>query len=103
MRAEAEQVEAVARLWDAHLQADFPGHMRGADPLGIDMVLLDATIAGCVSSWLHDRGSLDHGRRVILARCLAGLDRVLPILSGQQEHAYYDRLRAMTVATLGIP
>lgn len=102
MRTEGEELEAVARLWDVHLRADFPDRLRGVDLLGVDMVMLDADIAGCVSTWLGNRGSLDEGRQGVLARCMADLDRVLPILVGQQERAYYGRLRAMAVATLGM-
>lgn len=100
MAAEAEQLDAVTPLWDAHLRADFPAYLRGAELLGIDMVLLDAEVAGCVSSWLHGRGHLDEERRRILARCVADLDHILPILA-TQEDAYYGRLRAMAVAALG--
>ncbi|GAB3141432.1 hypothetical protein GCM10027290_14150 [Micromonospora sonneratiae] len=100
MRTESEELEAVVRLWEAHLQADFPEHLRGVDLLGIDMVMLDADLAGCVSTWLGNRGSLDGRRqRTLTTRRIADLDRVLPILVGHQERAYYGRLRAIAVAT----
>lgn len=103
MAAETEKLDAVGRLWDAHLRADFPPYLRGAELLGIDMVLLDAEVAGCVSSWLHGRGHLDEERRRILACSVADLNNVLPILADHQvgAYAYYGRLRAMAVATLG--
>ncbi|GAB2930254.1 hypothetical protein GCM10027280_17320 [Micromonospora polyrhachis] len=102
MRTEGEELEAVARLWDAHLRAAFPEHLRGVDLLGVDMVMLDADIAGCVSTRLGNRGSLDGRRQRTLTRCMADLDRVLPILTGQQERGYYGRLRTMAVAVLGM-
>lgn len=102
MRTESEELEAVVRLWEAHLQADFPEHLRGVDLLGIDMVMLDADLAGCVSTWLGNRGSLDGRRQRTLTRHIADLDRVLPILVGHRERAYYGRLRAIAVATLGM-
>ncbi|MGW0435334.1 hypothetical protein ACWDV4_22690 [Micromonospora sp. NPDC003197] len=102
MRTEGDELEAVARLWNVHLRADFPDRLRGVDLLGVDMVMLDADIAGCVSTWLGNRGRLDRGRQEVLARCVADLDRVLLILVGQQERAYYGRLRTMAVAMLGM-
>ncbi|WP_392972479.1 hypothetical protein [Streptomyces sp. LN245] len=48
------------RLWQEHLDAAFPAGLRGAEPAGIDVVLLDATAAGCVSTWLSDGGALDN-------------------------------------------
>jgi hypothetical protein len=67
------------------------------------MVLLDAYIAGCISTWLRNQGSLDAGRQTVLANCLTDLDRVLPLLVNQRGYAYYSRLRTMAAATLVEP
>lgn len=103
MGAVDEQVEAVARLWDAHLRAEFPAQLRGAELAGADMVLLDADVAGCVSTWLQTRGHLDDWRTGLLMQCVNDLDRVLPLLAGAGAFAYYERLRVMAVAALGGP
>jgi hypothetical protein len=67
-----QQVAIVARLWQEHWDADFPSGLRGAEPVeGIDMVLLDLNIAGCVHTWLDNGGSLDAKRHRILRNCLA--------------------------------
>ncbi|RKR91828.1 hypothetical protein BDK92_6250 [Micromonospora pisi] len=98
-----EQVEAVARLWEAHLRAKFPARLRSAELDEMDMVMLDADIAGCVSTWLRSRGNLDDQRRSVLTLCVADLARVLPTLVGHHERMYYGRLHAMAVATLNMP
>ncbi|WP_410575441.1 hypothetical protein [Amycolatopsis sp. cmx-4-61] len=85
--------DEVARLWDAHVHAPFPLALRDAEIAGIDMVLLDAYTAGCVSSWLSSGGRLDAWRRTAIASCLAELNTVLPLLTDPTQAAYYRRLR----------
>jgi hypothetical protein len=88
------RIEAVAALWTAHLQAPFPPRLRGAEIAGIDMVLLDADTAGCVSTWLNHHGQLDPWRQAVIAACLAELNTVLPQLDGIDAD-YYRRLREL--------
>ena len=59
------------------------------------MVMLDADIAGCVSTWLSQSGPLDRARQQVLRQCLDDLDAVMTKLDAREERAYYDRLRAM--------
>ncbi|MFA7754242.1 GNAT family N-acetyltransferase [Streptomyces sp. NRRL B-2790] len=75
------EYEAVARLWQEHRRAIFPAGVRGADRSGIDMVLLDAETAGCVSTWLGNDGSLGVRGHRILLHCTARLDQILPVLN----------------------
>jgi hypothetical protein len=42
----------LSRLWDEHRSAPFPLSDRGRDLGGVDLVMLDANIAGCSSSAL---------------------------------------------------
>jgi len=86
----------VQLLWDAHRRAPFPPELAGEEIAGVDLVMLDADIAGCVSTWLRDRGRLDEERRRSLASCLQDVERVLPLLEHQEAHAYYERLRRLT-------
>lgn len=94
------ELDFLALLWDEHMRAKFPPHLRGRDIEGEDVVKLDADIAGCVSSSLS--GPLDARHRGILLQCLAVLEeRVLPSISDEDGAIeYYDRLRKMaTLAT----
>ncbi|MFI0734607.1 hypothetical protein ACH4S9_37300 [Streptomyces sp. NPDC021225] len=90
----------LARLWREHLSAPFPTGLRGAEPAGIDVVLLDATIAGCVSTWQNNGGSLDAGRHRILRDCIADLDRALPMIIDAEELGYCQRLHRMATSAL---
>jgi hypothetical protein len=48
---------SIKDLWDEHLATPFPKGCRGRDLNGIDFVLLDANIAGCVRTFV-ERGKL---------------------------------------------
>ncbi|MEU7901655.1 hypothetical protein [Actinoplanes sp. NPDC049118] len=92
----------VAELWSAHGHAAFPARLRSADVSGIDMVTLDADVAGCVSVWLRNGGNIDDRRWEILAARERELTRVLPALTGE-EAAYCQRLRDMAVVLMDSP
>ncbi|GAA2009450.1 hypothetical protein [Catenulispora subtropica] len=86
--------DQLSRLWDDHLRHPFPARLRGKDVGEIDFIMLDADIAGCIQTLLS-RGSLDEWRTAVLNRCLGHLAIVLPLLTDEDELAYYDRLRTM--------
>lgn len=88
------EVALLSRMWEEHMRAPFPPHMRGREIEGEDMVLLDADIAGCVVSSLS--GPLDEKRRKILLVCLAAVEKVLPSIDDEDGASeYYKHLRDM--------
>ncbi|MFE7712815.1 hypothetical protein ACFU6I_45430 [Streptomyces sp. NPDC057486] len=88
------EVDLLSRMWEEHMRAPFPPHMRGREIEGEDMVLLDADIAGCVVSSLS--GPLDEKRRKILLVCLAVVEKVLPSIDDEDgAFEYYKHLRDM--------
>ncbi|MGW7018677.1 hypothetical protein ACWGGS_04905 [Streptomyces decoyicus] len=94
-----EAQATVGKLWEEHLAAAFPTALRGAEAAGIDMVMLDADIAGCVLTWQNTGGYLDADRQRILRSRLSDLDRVLPLLVETNEIHYSQRLRLLAVLT----
>jgi hypothetical protein len=48
----------INELWQEHLATPFPKKFRGKDINRIDFVMLDADIAGCVTTYL-ERGNLN--------------------------------------------
>jgi len=66
---------------------------------GEDLVSLDTFTAGCISSLLANRGSLDDHSDA-LSRCFRGLTLVLPHLTGDAKN-YYSRLHEMSRIALG--
>ncbi|MEH0841443.1 hypothetical protein V6U81_03485 [Micromonospora sp. CPCC 205711] len=77
-----DRITAVAELWEAHQQSPFPGRLRGMDVAGVEMVMLDADVAGGVMSWLHNGGDIDDQRWGQLAACEEQLALVIPELAG---------------------
>ncbi len=90
--------DQLSRLWAEHRSAPFPGRLRGLDVADVDTIMIDANIAGCVSSLLST-GPLDQRRQAILKWSIGNLHRVLPLLTGEYEAVYYHRLRAMAELT----
>ncbi|WP_225726957.1 MULTISPECIES: hypothetical protein [unclassified Nocardia] len=66
----------------------------------VELVLVDADIAGCVSVALS--GALDDWRRRVLSECIGELDRIMPYFEDEYEAEYFGRLRdmAMTLYSL---
>jgi hypothetical protein len=90
----------IAAMWRAHYDRQFPPLLQGAEVGNIDLVLLDADTAGCVSSWLSNGGHLDPKRALILEACVKDLDTVLAVFVDGEELHYLQRLRILALAVL---
>ena len=88
----------IAELLDAHLASSFPAGKRGDAVSGIDLVLLDADVAGLASSYLA-HGALSESQRLILEGCLNDADRVVSGLSGEAG-VYFARVRELAASVL---
>ncbi|QIS12763.1 hypothetical protein [Nocardia arthritidis] len=66
----------------------------------VELVLVDANIAGCVSVALSR--ALDDWRRRVLSECIGDLDRIMHHFEDEYEAEYFGRLRdmAMTLYSL---
>jgi hypothetical protein len=93
--AEAE-LDQLALLWDEFRTLRFPPGFYQREPEGECMVMMDTTLAGCVSSAMN--GPLDDRRRHILQACTAVLGQILPSI-GDDEYAtkYFAHLHGMAV------
>ncbi|MER5895795.1 hypothetical protein [Streptomyces sp. NPDC001876] len=85
----------VTHWWQEYVHAPFPAGLAGAERAGIDLVLLDADIAGCVSTWRSNDGSLDAERRKILHNRITDLEQVLPLLSATDNPPYWQLLHRL--------
>ncbi|MFF0560824.1 hypothetical protein [Streptomyces sp. NPDC004266] len=83
----------LARLWEEHLGALFPDGFRGVDFDGVDLVLLDADVAGLVQRELN--GGLDDDGIACLWNCIADLDKIVPLINEEYCASYFTKLRAM--------
>ncbi|MET8717528.1 hypothetical protein ABZV52_30690 [Streptomyces sp. NPDC004735] len=87
--------EAVSRLYQEFMKLPFPPGLAGADRAGFDLVLLDSDTAGCIFTWIKRGGELEAQGRSTLLRCVARLDRVIPVLGEADSTEYWHHLREM--------
>ncbi|MER7821039.1 hypothetical protein ABTX85_00470 [Streptomyces sp. NPDC096097] len=89
----AQPEGGLAGLWEDHLRALFPDGFRGVDFDGVDLVLLDADIAGLVQREL--KGGLDGSGIAYLWGCIADLDKIVPLINEEYCASYFANLRTM--------
>src|SRR5678815_919636 len=88
----------IEELWREHESAAFPQGYRGKDVNGVDFVMLDADVAGCVDTFLS-RGNLNLYQTAVLGLCYRNLTFLIPILS-EEGKAYYWRLERLAELVL---
>jgi hypothetical protein len=96
---DAVRRETARLLYGEHERAEFPCRWRDEEPGGVEMVMLDADVAGIVSTWLSE-GRLDASAESGLRSSLSDLDRVAQTLSDSQELRYCQRLSELVRLTL---
>ena len=62
--------------------------------------MIDADVAGCMSTWLESSSGLDPARLDILRVCRDELQRVIPHLGDLSERNYYAALHTLAHAVL---
>ncbi len=92
MENESEE-SLIDELWQEHLAAPFPKGFRAKDVNGIDFVMLDANIAGCVDTFL-ERGTLNLYQAAMLGLSYRDASYVIPILN-EEGAAYFWRLERL--------
>lgn len=88
----------ISDLWKEHLAAPFPNGFRAMDISGIDLVMLDADVAGCVDTFLS-RGKLNLYQTAILGLSYRNLSYVIPIIN-DEEKEYFWRLERLAELVL---
>ncbi|MFD3530030.1 hypothetical protein [Streptomyces sp. NPDC058664] len=89
----AQPEDQLARLSEEHRRALYPDSFRGIDIEGVELILLDADVAGLVQGELD--GGLDDNGVALLWACIADLDKAVPLISSEYCAAYFARLRTM--------
>ncbi|MCZ4096964.1 MULTISPECIES: hypothetical protein [Streptomyces] len=85
--------DRLARLWEEHRHAVFPAGFRGADIGGVELILLDADVAGLVQGELN--GGLDDNGVADLWRCMDDLVKIVPVINEKYCASYFGRLRTL--------
>ncbi len=80
----------IAEFWKIQSASPFPPGCRGQEVAGVDLVLLDSTIAGCVSTYLNSKGCFDLWYTAILGLCYRDVTIVASKLEGEAQ-GYFGR------------
>ncbi|MFF9340659.1 MULTISPECIES: hypothetical protein [unclassified Streptomyces] len=89
----ARPEDRLARLWEEHRRALYPDSFRGVAVEGVELILLDADVAGLVQEELN--GGLDDNGVAVLWACIADLDKVVAPIDSEYCASYFGRLRTM--------
>ena len=89
---------SIVDLWEEHLTTPFPKGFRGKDLNGIDFVMLDANIAGCVQTFV-ERGKLNMFQAAMLGLSYRDASFVVPTLNDEGA-AYFWRLERLAELVL---
>ena len=91
-------IVSIRELWTEHNNAPFPNGFRAKDVSGIDFVMLDADVAGCVGTFLG-RGNLNLYQTAILGLSYRNLSHVIPIIRDEGKE-YFWRLERLAELVL---
>jgi hypothetical protein len=90
---------SIEDLWLQHGASVFPKGLGGEEIGGIDLVMLDADIAGCVHTFLSAKRSLDARRLAILGLCYRDVSRVIPSIA-IAHRPHFERLEVLAGSIL---
>ena len=92
-------MDQLRRLWREHQEGPYPEGYRGVEVAGVELVMLDADIGGCISTYLAKGGRLDLQRTAILGRCYRDVALAVRELTGPTRD-YFTRLERMAASVL---
>lgn len=76
----------MARLYEQHGKLPYPNGLRGVEIAGVELILVDAYVAGCASSWLEN--DLSEHAMWLAPFCLDELRKVVPLFADPQSEWY---------------
>ncbi|MFD4001149.1 hypothetical protein [Streptomyces rubiginosohelvolus] len=85
-----ELLGQLSRKWEEFESLPFPANFRSREPDGECMVMMDADLAGCISSAM--KGRLDDRRSAILHSRIARLRVILPLIREDENASNYFTL-----------
>lgn len=83
----------IEQLWQESLRYAFPREVNGATINGVDLTEVDSFSAGCISSFIDSKGTLDQNRVNILKSCISDLEKIILTLEGEAKRYFEKRLR----------
>jgi hypothetical protein len=89
----------IEKSWNVFLEKPFPENCVGLEVESIELVSLDTFSAGCIDTFIANKGSLDAKRISTLKSCFEALDKVLKYLDGDAKN-YFEHLRSLSEQVL---
>ncbi len=89
----------IEKSWNEFLEKPFPEDCVGLEVEGIELVSLDTYSAGCIDTFIANKGNLDAQRISTLKDCLREIDKVLKHLKGDAKN-YFEHLRLLSKQVL---
>jgi len=93
-------MKELGEQWNRFQKMAFPDNLAGKEIEGEDLVSLDTYAAGCIVTYVGNKGSLDHERRNILKLCIKGLKKVIPKISNEGK-VYFQELLSISLSVEG--
>jgi len=89
----------IEKLWLLHRNSKFPEDAY-REIKGIDLVSLDTFTAGCVDTFLEDKGQLSLQNTSVLELSYRELGNVIPEITQPEAHEYFARLEKLAKQVL---
>lgn len=89
----------IKALWEKHVATSFPPELVGEEVEELDLALLDAATAECISTFLQNGGTLDLRRTAMLGLCHRHVAVVARSLTGAAQE-YFLRLEVLAYEVL---
>ena len=91
----------IIQLWNERLSLTFPEGYGGKEIEGIDPALLDGDIAGCIQTFIKNKGKLDLWRTAILGLCYRDVSIVVEKIE-EDVKEYFRRLEILSKLVLQV-
>jgi len=89
----------IEKLWAIHRNLKFP-KVAYTEIKGVDLVSLDAFTAGCVHTFLEEKGQLSLLKISTLGLCYHDLGIIIPEITQPEAHEYFSRLEKLAKQVL---
>lgn len=89
----------IATRWNNWSRLPFPAGVHEIEWDATDLINIDTFSAGCISTYVGNRGKLDQKRIDVLRGCTVDLDVVLPDLTGDIRD-YFSELLVLSQEVL---
>ena len=93
---ETHNILEIKKLWNEQVSKKFPSSSRGFEVEGADLVLVDSIAAGCIDTFVKNKGRLDANRKNYLIGCNEVLEKAVAVLSGDTKE-YFSKLLTISI------